>query len=215
LAGGADALADKAAIGHAFIGIFLLGAMVSLPEMTFSAVAAARGNAELAVNGLLGGIGITMVVADFVVGREPLSLDVRRPAGSSTRAWRSMSSCMARMSSSNGSSVNATGRREGSATDERPEPFHQLRTRRLPWGTDVIGEMGLDLTHIASRRSLGSGILPNDRETMSVASENARVARRYGLAVRCPSVRKSIKDSANMMLASRWSEGLSRRNPSL
>lgn len=82
LARGADALADKIGIGHAFIGIFLLGAMVSLPEMTFSAVAAARGNAELAVNGLLGGIGITMVVVaitDFVVGREPLSLDVKRP----------------------------------------------------------------------------------------------------------------------------------------
>lgn len=56
--------------------------MVSLPEMTFSSVAAARGNAEMAVNGLLGGIGITMVVlavTDFVVGKEPLSADIQRP----------------------------------------------------------------------------------------------------------------------------------------
>ena len=33
-------------------------------------------------------------------------------------------------------------------------------------GTDAIGEMGPDLTPVASRRSLGAGILPNDRETM-------------------------------------------------
>jgi Ca2+/Na+ antiporter len=35
LARGADALADKAGFGHAYIGIFLLGVMVSLPELTF------------------------------------------------------------------------------------------------------------------------------------------------------------------------------------
>lgn len=63
LARGADALADKAGFGHAYIGIFLLGMMVSLPELAFSSVAAARGNAELAINGLLGGIGMTMVVS--------------------------------------------------------------------------------------------------------------------------------------------------------
>lgn len=82
LARGADALADRAGLGHAYIGIFLLGVMVSLPEMTFAAVAAARGNADLAVNGLLGGIGITMVVVavtDYVVGEEALTADVRRP----------------------------------------------------------------------------------------------------------------------------------------
>ena len=82
LARGADALADKAGLGHAYVGVFLLGAMVSLPEMTFSAVAALCGNAALAVNGLLGGIGMTMVVlaiTDAVVGREPLSTDIQRP----------------------------------------------------------------------------------------------------------------------------------------
>lgn len=82
LARGADALADKAGLGHAYIGVLLLGVTVSLPEMTFSSVAAVRGNAELAVNGLLGGIGMTTVViaiADCVVGREPLSADIQRP----------------------------------------------------------------------------------------------------------------------------------------
>ena len=56
--------------------------MVSLPEMTFASVAAVRGHAALAVNGLLGGIGLTMVViamADAVVGQEPLSADIQRP----------------------------------------------------------------------------------------------------------------------------------------
>ncbi|MGD9890829.1 MAG: sodium:calcium antiporter [Geminicoccaceae bacterium] len=82
LARGADALADKARLGHAYVGIFLLGAMVSLPEMTFSSVAAARGNADIAVNGLLGGIGMAMVViaiTDCVVGKEALSADIQRP----------------------------------------------------------------------------------------------------------------------------------------
>jgi Sodium/calcium exchanger protein len=82
LARGADALADKAGFGHAYIGILLLGLMVSLPEMTFSSVAAARGNAELAVNGLLGGIGMTMIViavTDYLVNDEPLSVDIQRP----------------------------------------------------------------------------------------------------------------------------------------
>jgi cation:H+ antiporter len=82
LARGADALADQAGCGHAYLGVFLLGAMVSLPEMTFASVAAVRGHAALAVNGLLGGIGITMVViaiVDYVVGQEPLSADIQRP----------------------------------------------------------------------------------------------------------------------------------------
>ncbi|MGE3497107.1 MAG: sodium:calcium antiporter [Candidatus Binatia bacterium] len=82
LARAADAIAKHTSIGHAFIGVVLLGVVVSLPEMTFAAVAAARGSAELAVNGLLGGIGMSMVVVaitDFVTVREPLSSDVERP----------------------------------------------------------------------------------------------------------------------------------------
>ena len=75
-------IADRTRLGQAFIGTILLGVTVSLPEMTLAAVAAALGNAELAVNSLLGGIGITMVVlaiTDLAVGDEPLSIDVQHP----------------------------------------------------------------------------------------------------------------------------------------
>jgi cation:H+ antiporter len=75
-------IADRTRLGQAFIGTVLLGVTVSLPEMTLAAVAAGLGNAELAVNSLLGGIGITMVVlaiTDLAVGEEPLSVDVQHP----------------------------------------------------------------------------------------------------------------------------------------
>lgn len=75
-------LSDRTRIGQAFIGTLLLGFVVSLPEITLSAVAAAAGNAELAVNSLLGGISITMVmmaITDATVGEEPLSRDIRHP----------------------------------------------------------------------------------------------------------------------------------------
>lgn len=75
-------IAERTRLGQALIGTILLGVTVSLPEMTLAAVAAALGNAELAVNSLLGGIGVTMVVVaitDMALGEEPLSRDVRHP----------------------------------------------------------------------------------------------------------------------------------------
>jgi cation:H+ antiporter len=75
-------IADRTRLGQAFIGTVLLGVTVSLPEMTLAAVAAALGNAALAVNSLLGGIAITMIVlaiTDLAVGEEPLSIDVEHP----------------------------------------------------------------------------------------------------------------------------------------
>jgi cation:H+ antiporter len=77
-----EIIADRTRLGQAFIGTLLLGVTVSLPEMTLSAVAAALGNAELAVNSILGGIGMVMValaITDLVVGEEPLSVDVQHP----------------------------------------------------------------------------------------------------------------------------------------
>jgi hypothetical protein len=50
--------------------------------MSLASVAAALGNVELAVNSLLGGIAITMIVVaitDLAVGEEPLSIDVQHP----------------------------------------------------------------------------------------------------------------------------------------
>jgi Sodium/calcium exchanger protein len=75
-------IADCTKLGQAFIGTVLLGVTVSLPEMTLAAVAAALGNAALAVNSPLGGIAITMVVlaiTDLAVGEEPLSINVQHP----------------------------------------------------------------------------------------------------------------------------------------
>jgi len=78
----ANAISDRTGAGKALMGMIMLGVMVSLPEMTFSAVSAWFDNAELAVNGLVGGIGVTMVmiaITDAVVGPEPLSRDVQHP----------------------------------------------------------------------------------------------------------------------------------------
>lgn len=82
LARAADALTERTRAGQALVGVVLLGVMVSLPELTFAAVAAAFGNAALAVNALLGGVAMVMVmvaVTDLVVGPEPLSRDVQHP----------------------------------------------------------------------------------------------------------------------------------------
>jgi cation:H+ antiporter len=75
-------IADWTSLGQAFIGTSLLGVAGSLPEMSLASVAAALGNVELAVNSLLGGIAITMIVVaitHLAVGEEPLSIDVQHP----------------------------------------------------------------------------------------------------------------------------------------
>lgn len=77
-----DLIAERSKVGQAFVGTALLGVLASLPEATLSTVAAILGNAELAVNALVGGISMTMLilaVADLIVGREPLSRDVQHP----------------------------------------------------------------------------------------------------------------------------------------
>lgn len=82
LAHGAEAIARHTGFGHAFLGVVLLGLMVSLPELTFAVIAAARGHATMAVNSLLGGLGFTMValaITDFLIGHRPLSVDIGQP----------------------------------------------------------------------------------------------------------------------------------------
>jgi cation:H+ antiporter len=78
----AKAISDRTGAEQAFIGILLLGAVVSLPEMATTAAASVLGDARLAVNTLLGGIAVVMVivaVTDMVTGPEPLSVDISRP----------------------------------------------------------------------------------------------------------------------------------------
>ena len=77
-----EIIADRTGLGEAFIGTSLLAVAGSLPEMSLVSVAAALGDVNLAVNSLLGGIAITMIVlaiTDLAVGEEPLSTDVRHP----------------------------------------------------------------------------------------------------------------------------------------
>ena len=78
----AKTISERTGADQAFVGILLLGGVVSLPEMATATAASLLGNASLAVNTLLGGIAVVMVivaVTDAVTGREPLSADITRP----------------------------------------------------------------------------------------------------------------------------------------
>jgi cation:H+ antiporter len=78
----AKVIADKTGAEQAFIGILLLGAVVSLPEMATTVAAAALGHVDLAVNTLFGGIAVTiaiLAVTDALTGPEPLSTDISHP----------------------------------------------------------------------------------------------------------------------------------------
>ena len=61
----ADVISLKLHLGRAFIGMLLLGAITSLPEMTAVSTGAAYGNAPLAVNNLLGSLSINVVMIAF------------------------------------------------------------------------------------------------------------------------------------------------------
>ncbi|MCL4767620.1 MAG: sodium:calcium antiporter [Hyphomicrobiaceae bacterium] len=82
LARHAGAIARATGLGEALIGVVLIAVIISLPEMTFASITAAFGHAELAVNSLIGGIAMSVVmlaIADAVVGPEPLSTDIEHP----------------------------------------------------------------------------------------------------------------------------------------
>lgn len=78
----ADAISERLGGKPALIGLVLLGAVASLPEMATSISAALLNHASLAVNTLLGGISVTLViiaVVDALAGKEPLSIDITHP----------------------------------------------------------------------------------------------------------------------------------------
>ncbi|HVL58180.1 MAG TPA: hypothetical protein VM491_16915, partial [Burkholderiaceae bacterium] len=78
----ADAIAARTGIGQAAVGMLLLGAVTSLPEASVSSTAALRGNAELAVNNLIGSVTIQIValaLADALVKRDAISSLVVQP----------------------------------------------------------------------------------------------------------------------------------------
>jgi cation:H+ antiporter len=70
-----DALADRLGIGEAIAGAVLLGATTSLPGLIVTTLAAARGEADLAVSNALGGIAaqtLFLAVADLSYRRANL-----------------------------------------------------------------------------------------------------------------------------------------------
>jgi cation:H+ antiporter len=82
LSGYAKTIADRTGAEQAFVGILLLGGVVSLPEMAMTVAAARIGDPRLAVNTLFGGIAATMAilaVTDALTGAEALSTDISHP----------------------------------------------------------------------------------------------------------------------------------------
>jgi cation:H+ antiporter len=78
----ADAISRRTGIGHAALGILLLGGITSLPEGAVTISAALSENAALAVNNLLGGIAMQvaiLAVADVAIGRSALTAVVPNP----------------------------------------------------------------------------------------------------------------------------------------
>jgi cation:H+ antiporter len=78
----ADAISAHTGLGHALLGLLLLGGVTSLPELAVSVSAAAGGNAALAVNNILGGVTMQvaiLAVADFAIGRRALTSVVPNP----------------------------------------------------------------------------------------------------------------------------------------
>ncbi|MGK9167663.1 sodium:calcium antiporter [Inquilinus limosus] len=79
----ADAISRATGIGQAVIGIILLAGVTSLPEIGVTATASIAGDAELAVNNLIGSIAlqVTMLaVVDAFIGRRALTAVVPEPA---------------------------------------------------------------------------------------------------------------------------------------
>lgn len=72
----ADAIQKVAGLGEALIGMLLLGLITALPELAVTVTASYAGNANLAINNLLGGMALNVAIlaaADAAIKREALS----------------------------------------------------------------------------------------------------------------------------------------------
>lgn len=58
----ADVIARQTGLGHAVVGMLLLGGVTSLPEIAVSVTASLRGSAGLAVSNILGGVALQVVI---------------------------------------------------------------------------------------------------------------------------------------------------------
>jgi cation:H+ antiporter len=71
-----DELGHRHHLSQAFLGLFLLSTISSLPEIATSFTAALHANSDLAVNNLLGSIALQialLAVADLVIGKQALT----------------------------------------------------------------------------------------------------------------------------------------------
>jgi len=78
----ADEIAQRTGVGQVAVGVVLLGAITSLPEISTSGVATLSGNSDMAVNNLIGSASFQLVVlaiCDLVVGRGALTSMVPGP----------------------------------------------------------------------------------------------------------------------------------------
>jgi cation:H+ antiporter len=78
----ADLLQTRTGIGEALVGLFVLGFVSALPELAVTVSASWAGNAELAVNNLLGGMALNVAIlasADALVRREALTSAIATP----------------------------------------------------------------------------------------------------------------------------------------
>lgn len=78
----ANEIAERTGIGQVTIGLVLLGAVTSLPEISTSSVATLTGNSDMAVNNLIGSASFQLVVlaiCDLFVGRSALTTMVPGP----------------------------------------------------------------------------------------------------------------------------------------
>lgn len=76
LARAADAIAEHTGIGAALAGLLILSFITALPETAVSVSAGLNGNAELAVNNILGSIAfqiVVLAVGDAVLRRRPIT----------------------------------------------------------------------------------------------------------------------------------------------
>jgi cation:H+ antiporter len=77
-----DTIANETGLGHAFVGMLLLGGITSLPEVATVSTASLTGNAPLAINNVLGSASINVVLlafADALLGRRALTSVIGQP----------------------------------------------------------------------------------------------------------------------------------------
>ena len=82
LAAYADRFASAAGLGGALVGLLILGGVTSLPEIATSATAATRGAGGLAMNNLIGGVALQLLVlavVDVLIGKGALTARPPRP----------------------------------------------------------------------------------------------------------------------------------------